>query len=408
MASDAGLPLYLAKRLARATAAGASRVVRAPSPKCCGSAACSAPSAPRPGWLSRSLVAPGAGVLRVLDGGRRAAVERGARDAGARLSRARPQRDRIDDRRFAAARHRRRRRSSCCMAHRRSCCSRRRWSCRRRWRSPCRSAPLDGFWSSDGVRTCRLDIGGEAGRRGRMSRSGLGILISALYFRCDVFFIEHWHGLEAVGAYNAAFRIVEALRLFPAAVLAVSYPALCTARDTAAAARADRAARATGPVAIAAVVYFSAPFTACAALRRRASPTPRRHCHARARAAVLLRELRAHAPGDRLGRPARVSRRGRRGAAGNVVGNLALIPSRRDARRGLSTLATEVVVSVGCVVALARCVDAVAAGAAWTRDREARRDLAWRTLRRSSRSCSPCSTRRSSTIRSPAPAARGV
>ena len=83
--------------------------------------------------------------------------------------------------------------------------------------------------------------------------AGLGILIAALYFRCDVFFIERWHGLEAVGTYNAAFRIVEALRLFPAAVLAVSYPALCTAKDGSAL-RALIVPLVTSAVAIAAVV----------------------------------------------------------------------------------------------------------------------------------------------------------
>jgi O-antigen/teichoic acid export membrane protein len=60
---------------------------------------------------------------------------------------------------------------------------------------------------------------------------GVGILLSAVYFRCDVYFLQLWSGLETVGVYNAAFRIVEALRLFPAAVLAVAFPALCNAAD---------------------------------------------------------------------------------------------------------------------------------------------------------------------------------
>ena len=60
---------------------------------------------------------------------------------------------------------------------------------------------------------------------------GVGILLSAVYFRCDVYFLQFWSGLETVGVYNAAFRIVEALRLFPAAVLAVAFPALCNAGD---------------------------------------------------------------------------------------------------------------------------------------------------------------------------------
>lgn len=60
---------------------------------------------------------------------------------------------------------------------------------------------------------------------------GLGIVLSALYFRIDVFLIELWKGIEAVAAYNAVFRLVEALRLFPAAVLAVMLPALCRASN---------------------------------------------------------------------------------------------------------------------------------------------------------------------------------
>ena len=61
---------------------------------------------------------------------------------------------------------------------------------------------------------------------------GLGVLLSALYFRIDIFFIERWHGLEAVGGYNAVFRLVEAARLVPAAVMAVTFPRLVNATTT--------------------------------------------------------------------------------------------------------------------------------------------------------------------------------
>jgi len=60
---------------------------------------------------------------------------------------------------------------------------------------------------------------------------GAGIVLSALYFRVDVFLVELWRGTEAVGLYNAVFRLIEALRLFPAAALAVALPALCRAPD---------------------------------------------------------------------------------------------------------------------------------------------------------------------------------
>jgi O-antigen/teichoic acid export membrane protein len=61
---------------------------------------------------------------------------------------------------------------------------------------------------------------------------GIGIVLSALYFRIDVFLIEFWQGTDVVGLYNAVFRLVEALRLFPAAVLAVALPVLFRATDT--------------------------------------------------------------------------------------------------------------------------------------------------------------------------------
>jgi hypothetical protein len=56
---------------------------------------------------------------------------------------------------------------------------------------------------------------------------GAAVLLSALYFRIDVFFIERWQGLEAVGGYNAVFRLVEAMRLLPAAVMAVTFRCWC-------------------------------------------------------------------------------------------------------------------------------------------------------------------------------------
>ena len=60
---------------------------------------------------------------------------------------------------------------------------------------------------------------------------GAGILLSALYFRMDLFLIEYWKGSESVAVYNAVFRLIEALRLFPAAVLAVVFPYLCRSRN---------------------------------------------------------------------------------------------------------------------------------------------------------------------------------
>ena len=83
-----------------------------------------------------------------------------------------------------------------------------------------------------------LDLGqlhqGQPGRLALLREAGpiaAGVLLSAIYFRCDVYFVSYWHGLEAVGMYNAVFRLVEALRLLPAAALAVAFPALVRATD---------------------------------------------------------------------------------------------------------------------------------------------------------------------------------
>jgi O-antigen/teichoic acid export membrane protein len=60
---------------------------------------------------------------------------------------------------------------------------------------------------------------------------GAAIVLSALYFRIDVFLVQLWSGTTAVALYNSVFRLVEALRLMPAAVLAVVLPTLCRAHD---------------------------------------------------------------------------------------------------------------------------------------------------------------------------------
>jgi O-antigen/teichoic acid export membrane protein len=66
---------------------------------------------------------------------------------------------------------------------------------------------------------------------GEVAPIGVGILLSALYFRIDMVLIGLWVGATAVGLYGAVYRIVDALRLFPAAALAVALPSLCRATD---------------------------------------------------------------------------------------------------------------------------------------------------------------------------------
>ena len=88
---------------------------------------------------------------------------------------------------------------------------------------------------------------------------GAGIVLSALYFRIDVFLVQLWSGTEAVARYNAVFRMVEALRLFPAAVLAVALPALCRAHNLRPVARLSAGLLAFA-VAASAVLWITAPW----------------------------------------------------------------------------------------------------------------------------------------------------
>lgn len=53
---------------------------------------------------------------------------------------------------------------------------------------------------------------------------GISILLSILYFRIDVLFLEHWHGTATVGLYSAAYKIVESLMFLPAIFLAAVFP----------------------------------------------------------------------------------------------------------------------------------------------------------------------------------------
>jgi O-antigen/teichoic acid export membrane protein len=181
--------------------------------------------------------------------------------------------------------------------------------------------------------------------------AGLGILISAIYFRCDVFFIERWHGLEAVGTYNAAFRIVEALRLFPAAVLAVSYPRLCTANDGKAV-RSLLIPLVASALVVAGAVYLFAPL----ALGRLYGPrfvegAPALETLALAIPFFFANYALTHQVIAWDGQRAYLGI-ATAALAANVIGNIILIPGLGMRGAALSTLATEVVVGAGCLVAL--------------------------------------------------------
>jgi O-antigen/teichoic acid export membrane protein len=182
---------------------------------------------------------------------------------------------------------------------------------------------------------------------------GLGVLVSALYFRIDVYFLERLHGIETVGSYNAAFRLVDAVRLFPAAALAVAYPRLCAATTLAPLGRLSTALAAGSLVAAVAVFLAATPLLVLL------------YGDAFAAAAPALRALAWSIPlffvNYGLTHQMIAWRRQQTylaiacaALAVNVAGNALLIPSLSMIGAAYSTLLTEVVVSIGCLAVLRR------------------------------------------------------
>jgi len=92
-----------------------------------------------------------------------------------------------------------------------------------------RARTLAASASAGGIATAPapIDVRGELLRD--VLPIGAGIVLSALYFRIDVLLLQLWNGTDAVATYNAVFRIVDGLRLLPAALVAVALPVLCRA-----------------------------------------------------------------------------------------------------------------------------------------------------------------------------------
>ena len=180
---------------------------------------------------------------------------------------------------------------------------------------------------------------------------GAGVLLSAIYFRCDVYFVSYWHGLEAVGMYNAVFRLVEALRLLPAAALAVAFPALVRAADARPLRRLALTLTAGGLLTMVAtflaapalvqVIYGATYLPAAPALRILALALPLFFLnYALTHQVIAWDGQRAYAM---ITAAALVA---------NIAGNMLLIPSQGMVGAAWSTLFTELVVMSGCVMAL--------------------------------------------------------
>lgn len=194
---------------------------------------------------------------------------------------------------------------------------------------------------------------------------GAGIVLSALYFRIDVFLLERWVGIEAVGGYNAAFRLVEALRLFPAAVLAVALPRVFQATSR-------------GPLVRLAVGLFAAAMSVTVVVWLTASwLVPWLYGAPYAPFASVLQVLMLSFPLMALNYALTHQLIGWHrhwvytaicglALVGNVVINLRAIPAAGAVGAAWTTLATEAIVTIGCLLALSghRAIGGEAAAAA--------------------------------------------
>ncbi|MEZ5294281.1 MAG: oligosaccharide flippase family protein [Vicinamibacterales bacterium] len=202
--------------------------------------------------------------------------------------------------------------------------------------------------------------------RRRVLPLGAGALISALYFRIDVFFVESWHGLDAAGAYNAVFRLVDALRLLPGAVLAVAFPRLVRAVEPAAASKLGAALAGAG-LAVAALVAFPATWIVTTAYGARyaaaggtlvvlSASVPLFYLNY-----VLTHQVIAWDGDTAYARVAALA------LAANLAANVALVPAYGARGAAVATGLTELAVTAGCLAALrgrraARAVPVAAGG----------------------------------------------
>ena len=182
---------------------------------------------------------------------------------------------------------------------------------------------------------------------------GAGVLVSALYFRIDVYVIQQWHGFQPVGGYNAVFRLVEAMRLLPAAVLAVTFPLLVTASDTQLVRRlgamltlaggALAVVCAAGGSFIVPLIYGDAYSYAAPAFSILALALP----------LFFLNYALTHQVIGWDGQHAYLLI-ATAALIANVIANLVLVPTQGINGAAIATVLTEIVVTAGCVVTLVR------------------------------------------------------
>jgi O-antigen/teichoic acid export membrane protein len=198
-----------------------------------------------------------------------------------------------------------------------------------------------------------VDVSNPRGAIGSVIPIGAGIVLSALYFRIDVFLVQASQGTAAVGLYNAVFRLVEALRLFPAAVLAVALPMIFQATSRDVLLRLSSVLTAAAVV-VSAVLWVGAD-TAIPLLygSRYATAVPAFRVLLLAFPLMSLNYALTHQLIGWHGHRAYAVMCGL-ALIFNVGGNLKLIPLMGIVGAAWSTVATELVITLGSILALAR------------------------------------------------------
>lgn len=181
---------------------------------------------------------------------------------------------------------------------------------------------------------------------------GAGVLLSALYFRCDVYFIQYWHGFQPVGGYNAVFRLVEGLRVIPAAVLAVLFPALVQSVDYERIKHLGVLLTAAGLV-LALTCAFGAPLIVRTIYGGNyAYAAPAFAILSLALPLFFLNYALTHQVIGWDGQSAYLLIAAV-ALAGNIAANVAFVPSQGIAGAAIGTVLTELIVTAGCLLYLA-------------------------------------------------------
>jgi O-antigen/teichoic acid export membrane protein len=180
---------------------------------------------------------------------------------------------------------------------------------------------------------------------------GAAALISALYFRIDVYFIREWHGLQPVGGYNAVFRLVEALRLLPAAVMAVTFPLLVQAGDTQLVRSIGGRLTAAGAMMAAVCVLGATTIVPLIYGEAYAYAAPAFAVLSLALPLFFLNYALTH---QVIGWDGQIAYLGIATLAliANVIANVMLVPSQGIIGAAIATVLTEIVVTAGCVAFL--------------------------------------------------------